>query len=625
MITRIAIVGAGPRGLTVMERLVAHAGSATLEIHVIDPCPAGSGAVWRTDQSRHLLMNTLLTEQTVFPDASVPVDHQGTGPTMAEWAAGVREGTYPASEEVRELIAATPEPGFPRRILYGAYLRFAFGHVIARAPESVTVVEHRARVATVLDPPRDNPSGITTQLLRLDDGTDLEADAVVLALGHIPSGLNPARLAWERHAERHGLGYVPPGLPADVDLDALVPAGSTAIFRGFGLNFFDHMTRLTSGRGGRFVSAPDDAFGPLAYESSGREPVLVPGSRRGVPYRAKPYTPGTPAPKATLRYATAERMAGKAEVLHFNRDIWPSVLADVRYAYYETLARTRPEAFAGGTADPALKALESATGSDWEGVLAEVVPNQADHLDLHRLLNPLQDRGFPSYQELHAWMLGFLANDARQARLGIDSPIKNVTLVLTAARLEIKKLVVAGRIDPASVHLELRGWFEDFAAGICDGPPVQRTEELLALAKAGLVRFAGPDMRIEAPDGAFAVSSPALALPPVRAGVLVDACSPLNRVAEAADVLLAGMMERGQLRARVTETPLAGSVVGSGLDVTAAPYRTLNSRGQAHPHRYVLGLQLSSVQWGLAIAAQPGTSPQSIADADAIARAILGG
>mgnify|MGYP003791500851 CR=1 FL=1 len=73
---RVGIIGAGPRGLTVLERLVAHSTDpdVPLRVHVVDPFPPGAGRVWRTDQSPHLLMNTVLEEQTVFPGATCAVE-----------------------------------------------------------------------------------------------------------------------------------------------------------------------------------------------------------------------------------------------------------------------------------------------------------------------------------------------------------------------------------------------------------------------------------------------------------------------------------------------------------------------------------------------------------------------
>src|SRR3954469_7112962 len=70
---RVAIVGAGPRGTSVLERLLANqrlrADGTSLQIHLIDPYPPGSGHVWRRDQSRLFLMNTPSLFPTVVPAA----------------------------------------------------------------------------------------------------------------------------------------------------------------------------------------------------------------------------------------------------------------------------------------------------------------------------------------------------------------------------------------------------------------------------------------------------------------------------------------------------------------------------------------------------------------------------
>ncbi|MGW5680245.1 FAD/NAD(P)-binding protein, partial [Streptomyces sp. NPDC003860] len=64
--TEICVIGAGPRGLSLLERLCANErarpGRGELVIHVVDPAVPGAGAVWRSDQSRHLLMNTVASQ-----------------------------------------------------------------------------------------------------------------------------------------------------------------------------------------------------------------------------------------------------------------------------------------------------------------------------------------------------------------------------------------------------------------------------------------------------------------------------------------------------------------------------------------------------------------------------------
>ncbi|MFE3984398.1 FAD/NAD(P)-binding protein [Nocardia tengchongensis] len=74
-VLRIAIVGVGPRGLSVFERICANARqldiAAGVELVVIDSNRVGTGSVRRTDQSSHLLMNTVAEQVTIFTDDTV--------------------------------------------------------------------------------------------------------------------------------------------------------------------------------------------------------------------------------------------------------------------------------------------------------------------------------------------------------------------------------------------------------------------------------------------------------------------------------------------------------------------------------------------------------------------------
>nr|CAL34098.1 hypothetical protein [Streptomyces virginiae] len=109
--------------------------------------------MWRTDQSPHLLMNTVAGQISVFTDASV--DLHGPlepGPSLHEWAralaAGEIDGDHPA--EVREQASALGPDTYPTRAFYGHYLRWAYDRIVAGAPATVQVTAHRA-LATALD------------------------------------------------------------------------------------------------------------------------------------------------------------------------------------------------------------------------------------------------------------------------------------------------------------------------------------------------------------------------------------------------------------------------------------------------------------------------------------------
>ena len=76
----VAIVGMGPRGLTVLERILEHAHSlpeaSRLDIEVFEPGDCGQG-VHPAGQSDHLLINTVASQVTMFARAASRVARKG--------------------------------------------------------------------------------------------------------------------------------------------------------------------------------------------------------------------------------------------------------------------------------------------------------------------------------------------------------------------------------------------------------------------------------------------------------------------------------------------------------------------------------------------------------------------
>ena len=106
----IAVVGAGPTAIGLLERLVASApeygDDGRLQVHLVDPHPPGGGRVWRAAQSSLLWANSLAADVTVLPDASVTVDGPvGEGTTLWQWVEAVG----------RQLPARDPVGGEARR------------------------------------------------------------------------------------------------------------------------------------------------------------------------------------------------------------------------------------------------------------------------------------------------------------------------------------------------------------------------------------------------------------------------------------------------------------------------------------------------------------------------------
>lgn len=604
----IAVVGAGPRGTSVLERLCASAAEllppgARLTVHVVDPAPPGPGRVWRTAQSPELLMNTVASQVTLFTDASV--DCAGPvrpGPSLYEWAA-------------RGHLPGLGPDDYPTRADYGRYLEWFFARAVAAAPGGVRVVTHAAR-ALRLD---EAPDGL--QSLLLDDARVLPGlRAVVLAQGHLPTTADPLQTDLSAYAARHGLRHVPPANPADVDLSAVAP-GEPVLLRGLGLNFFDHMALLTSGRGGRFV--PGEGGAPR-YVPSGDEPRLYAGSRRGVPYQARgdnakgPYGRHRPAvltPEAVARF---RKRADSGDAPDFLSEVWPLVAKEVETVYYAarltaTGAAERARAFTD-------RFLDTAPGSPGEAlVLDEFGFAAADRWSWERLARPYAGRTFDSPGDHRAWLLGHLREDIAQAALGnVAGPLKAALDVLRDLRNELRLVVDHGGLAGASRRAHLDGWYTPFNAFLSIGPPRRRIEELTALIEAGVVEVLGPRLDVRGADGAFLAHSPDVPGSGVRVTTLVEARLPEPDLRRTGDALLAELLRTGQCRPHTV-----GGYETGGLDVTPRPYHLIDRAGRPHARRFAFGVPTEGVHWVTAAGARPGVDSVTLSDADAVARAAL--
>lgn len=497
-----------------LERLLANWASTgpagTLHVDVIDPYPAGPGHVWQPGQSRLYLMNTQSFYPTVIPEDRELAEPL-SGHTFDQWRERQQRHPDPSlTEAERDEVSGLGQADFPSRALYGRYLRSTLEELLTRLPAGVTVDFHAASATSVRHAaagPGDPEAAPERSSVRfdvvLDDGTVLTVDSVVLALGHLAAQLNAEQRELLSAAEELGLLYVPPAAPADVDW-SVVPAGQPVLVRGMGLNFFDVMGQLTEGRGGRFQAA--EGTSELTYLASGREPLIIAASRRGTPYRAKATLAGYYPGAVQLRYCTEAaiaKLAGSGIRPSFDYDLWPLLHRDAIWAYYSTLARSQPDAILTDpaeflrTLDEALRPHAHSTGK-WEHATESVVAvhvREAHRLDLLGLAAPLAGRSFGSRAELDAAVVDYLLDDARRSALGEDDAVKMAIGALHHGRAVLKTAVADSGITDESWVAGLRGWFESFVEGLASGPPALRAAQLAALARAGIVRFVGPDPR----------------------------------------------------------------------------------------------------------------------------------
>ena len=607
----IAIIGAGPRGTSVLERIAAGA-EQPVRVHVVDPYPPGGGRIWATDQPEHLLMNTFAADATIFTDDTL--DCAGPvrpGPTLYEWA---RSGALPsdASDTLAAEAASLLPWSHPSRALQGRYLSWAFEQACT-ANELVTVTIHRTRALTC----STDPSGLL--VIALEDGTTpLIADAVVIATGHTPLRPSAAEEVTQVEVDSAGLWYAPPSNPLDLDLHG-VEAGEPLLCRGLGMNFFDAVSMLTIGRGGTFDGRP------LRYRPSGGEPVLWVGSRRGLPYRAKGVFEGDPPayPARWFDTVAIRRLMSLGRPVDFLADVWPLIAKDSAEAYYDVLARESPKVFA---ADPA--ALRVAfeqyawDSPELEDVVDRTVPDRQHRLDFESLDRPMAGLTFTTPELAQDWIVSALAQDLSEANLGVRSPVKVASHVLGAARGPLRSMARYGGISGRSQATAL-AWFKGFAGSLASGPPATRIAQLLALAEEGLLHFLGPDMVVEIDHRRFAAGSPAVAAPPVRARALLEARLPGTDVARSAEPLLQSLVATGAARNYVIQDGDGSTWTSGAVEVTRAPYNVVRRDGVPHNRCFAVGIPVEGVHWGTQLGAIARSNSLFLRDTDAVARAAL--
>nr|WP_151769710.1 FAD/NAD(P)-binding protein [Streptomyces abyssomicinicus] len=616
---RVAVVGAGPTGVGVTERLLANAPllapGRPVEIVLVDPHPAGPGRVWRDGQSPLMRMNSFAKDVTLFPGTSVRCDGPPRpGPSLAAWAADTAAGLLPPVDpRLAPDLRETGPDTFATRRLQGAYLSWFLHEVTRQAPPGVRVSVRPGRAVALTGAPDGG------QRVLLEDGSPLDAHAVVLALGHLDARPRGEEAAAAAFAERHRLTYLPPGLVADADLSA-VPPGADVLVRGLGLAFFDLMALLTEGRGGRYAR---DGDGALRYVPSGREPRLLVGSRRGLPYRGKPtHRPVLGLPRE-LRYFpdVAERLLARDGAVDFRRDLWPVVVKDLGHAYYRELFAARPE----HTTMPWWQFEElhaTATPQELDELVAKAVPEPAHRFDLDDLRAPLRHAALGSAEAFGAHFAALLE---RELRRGADPARSADTAVYGALLLLFDRLPrLRGRMDPRSEAEELDGAWLSLFNLVASGPPAFRLEELVALCRAGVVRPLGSVTRVELDESAGLYRAGGANFPgTVTAAVLVDARVPDPTVTGTADPLLASLHAAGEVSEEVLGDPATGYRTTTGRIAVDGHGRLVGADGRAHPARYALGWNTSLR--GARAFAIPGTDAATFRHGDRVARAVLSG
>jgi len=609
----IAVVGAGPTAIGLLERLVASApeltGSGRLQVHLVDPHPPGGGRVWRAAQPALLWANSLTADVTVLPDPSVTVEGPvGAGTTLWQWVETVAR-SLPAGDPVGDEARRLAPTSFPSRPLVNAYLGWVLAQVVESARPWADVHLHTGTAADV----RVGADGVTVVLT---DGRELAADLAVLAQGHLDAHATDSEQATARRAAAAGATYLPTAYTADLDLSVLA-AGEPVIVRGAGLAFTDLMVLLTSGRDGRFTRDGDR----LRYLPSGQEPVLHVGSRRGVPYRAKlGYVwPGPPVPPRFFTPEALDATFGPDRVLDLRTDLAPVIARELGWAHHTELFRAHPERTALSWAEFAERYAATDDPVTIAALVAEAVPDPADRFDLAARDRPLAGARYTDAEELQEAVRDVVRADLTRSADPAYSADAAVFTALLYCHGTIAGLIARGRLTARSEAEDVTGWWMNLFSYLASGPPAPRLAELLALSEAGVVRFLGADTQVELDTGTGVFRATSASVDgAVEARALVEARVPAPSVAATPDALVSSLLVRGVAAEKVLAGP--DGVHSTGRLHVDADQRVVSATGQPQDRLFALGFWTSGAQ--VPAFARPGTNAPFFRQNDALARRL---
>lgn len=614
----IVLVGAGPRNLSLVERLMAHAKSTTepVDITLYDPFPIG-GRVWNPDQDPTFLMNTVTQQLTLFTDPSVP-NHASTalyGPNFYEWSVTFGK-EYVKMHDFKneayfldELTRINPNR-FTSRALFGVYGQWFFEHLGAHVPANVTLSYERRSVTDVVK--QDNQYTVTI------DGTDtIIADQVVMALGHVDNSLNDEEQTFaDAAAGNANMLYIAPTHPSEADLDA-VPARENVVLRGLGLSFFDYIAKLTISRGGRFAR---DNNGVMYYLPSGKEPHMIAGSRKGLPMHARGVNQKVAAEGYQPLFFTSEnldKLAEKSNGQVTYDEFFTLLRKELEYKHYQNTIND----FGVTWPFNAAEFMDALAASDDLNETARKYGISEEYImDWDRILNPVDD--VPAEVEYSDFMMNYLTWDINDANQGNnDAPYAGAFDMLRDVRGIIRHYLDAGYLS-SDEYAKFLSKFNPFNSLISVGPPVLRVEQMRALIEAGVLEVAGPGLAVSVRDDHYVATDNRGNTWTVNN--LVEARLFPVSLAASTNPLVANLRDRGLLSAAEYTKADGSTYVVGGTRMNKEDLTVIDANDNEVDGLFIWGVPTEGWSWFTTFAPRSGVNDKNLRDAENIARRIFG-
>ncbi len=599
------MVGVGPWGLAILERLIAVAGRrrAPVVLHVIEPGVPGAGN-FSVDDPDYLPLNTPCGQHVMHP-ATVESDMPAYAQSLFAWAR--RRGYRWVGDECRittEGRELSPNDFLPRRLM-GEWLNWSYHALVAVCPGQVSVRHHATSAVDI-----EAVDG--RELVHLADGRTLLVDQVILTTGHTPD--HPRQGDESR-----------PLSPYPVDnFRELIGPDDTVAIAGLGLVALDVVAALTVGLGGTF----HECDGRLRYQGSGKEPKLFLFSRSGQPYFAKPtgasdptgeYVPVICTPDAAARLRTSEDGRSARGAVDFCRDLLPLVTAEMQVRYYRQSAALFDED--PQAADKVTRALANAWAEGQFSAVVEEYARRYGAFDFQRhMFGEPSGQPSASADEYERSVYTTIEQDVTEALMeGAVSPVKAAYETLRVCRDTMRSVIEFQGLALDS-YLEFQSSLSNRIKAVVAGPPVGRSRQLLALIDAGVVRIPwGPSPAVERAEGnAYVIRSTRLRQPYVRrVDFLVRGYQADPTVVRTQSPLISRLVDRGRIR------PFRyGEIEVGSIDLTPESH-PIGTDSKVQERIWVFGALTEGVRYFTQYVPSPKSRVRAFVDAEACAEHIF--
>ena len=228
-------------------------------------------------------------------------------------------------------------------------------------------------------------------------------------------------------------------------------------------------------------------------------------------------------------------------------EVWPLMAKEIAWGWYHELLHGHPERVLLDAETFTARYAAADWGSrEMAALLDEAVPDPVDRIDFAALDRPLDGVRAGSLDALQPLVRAHVAEDLRQHVDPAHTPHLGAFVAMLSVYAQVTPLVTEDALTARSKARDV-GWWQGLFNGVASGPPGFRVRQLLALSRAGYVRFLGPGMWTEV-DGAercFRAGGSAVPGASVTATAMIDARLQEPSVARTTDPLLAGLLRRG--------------------------------------------------------------------------------